>query len=291
MWDGVAAMDAVFKGQKLGKVIKSCFTDWILLWNELDVPVQSRFVPSVQQYRAMQRLNDAEARVHPAFGAKIELLKNVHQFATQALLGLFVEWAAQNKGPIRSNAKACLLCLLDEFCTTVDFQSQVDPATHVRDIVEAHECDEEVPPGDLCSHLRKAGKGSSSLNKGVKHNPELVELLVGLRGSCLECDRCTALLKHILGVMQAFIHSGLEEMDDHDPSKHCPAKGKRRVDDDLREHLMNVMVKEGKAPSSAAAVRSEFGTTGTKKARYWLLVQTVGAAHIMFFVVVLFEFW
>jgi hypothetical protein len=269
MWDGAAAMDSIFAGGvKLGVIIKASFVDWVLLWNELDIIGPDRFIPSMKQFQTMEKLTGNAMRAHPAYGANVELLKTVHQFSTRAFIALLIEWGSVNRGAIRRKAKTCLLCVLDEFCISDDFRTRVDPGTHAQPCAASNECSEDLSADGLCSHLRNAG--CATLSQGVRHNPELVELLVDLRDDLLDCDRCSAFLKLLLIAVSDSIESGLADMEDHDPTKHCFKNTKRRGDEDLRNHLMNTMVRDGKVASSAAGVRSEYGATGTKKARYWL---------------------
>ena len=60
------------------------------------------------------------------------------------------------------------------------------------------------------------------------------------------------------------------DMDDQDPSKVSVVGCKRDRGDDVRRFLLSGMVAEGRAATSAAAVRSSKGQGGTKLAHKWI---------------------
>ena len=271
MWDGVIALDNPFAGQKLGKIVNNSFSNWRRLWDLLGIAVENRFIPSILQFNYMKRLDALLQALHPAFEADVNRLKDVHQFSTAALLAIMIDFASTGKGNMKSKSKGVILCMLDAFCINPDFYARVDPSLIPARIADEHICDEVGVTGFVCSHIRSATANCTALPASVMRNTVLLEMVLKLHSFAFDCTCCAKFLKVVIDACSDFIHDSLADSAPHDPSKAALPRNKRRRDSDVREYLMNSMVVQGKASSSAAAVRSEYGPYGTKLARQWLI--------------------
>ena len=268
-WDGVMALDNLYTNQKLGRVINDNWEDWNKLWAVLHIPVQDCFVPSLRQYAAMEKLPIHLREDHLAHVADIARLKDVHQFGTSSLLAVFLNMCAFSRKAPKTGGRTSLLCLVDAYCSSDAGQQAVNFPVSLPNIVAEHECDSPLGADGLCNHLRHALAECVVLPAGPLRNIFLVDVLVRLTTFAMACPRSAAVLEHVVKTIAPFIESGIEELPEQSPIKGAFPRGKRKCDGDLKHFLMDGMISSGRAASSAAGVRAEYGLNGTKKARKW----------------------
>ena len=270
-WDGVLSIENIYGNKKTCNVISKCYREWKQRWDLFGQPPNYKYTPSLGSFRVFEKLPPHKQQMYPATDAgDVAAMKDVPQFGIGSMLSILCEQGAACRGQPRHRAIGSLRSICERFACTDEFRGKTNDVDYVTTIISNAQCSEEQLATDgLCGHLRSAPYVLTPYATG-NFIDMFVDGLVGLHAAALECPRCCVVAKYFLEELVHQVDAAVIGDGDHNQQKNALPRGKRKRDEDVRHHLINNIVKQGKAASSSAAVRSEFGHKGTKQAWKWI---------------------